>query len=437
MKIKLSFKTLKYIALAFIFIFIYGIFVIEYNFFPYKQLSNIKSQTNIYLLGFSKEIEEEKNLFSKFIKDIPWTEKIEKNTINYIPDGILNSFEVYKDDSSSFTFDRSKIILSAIEGSSIKRYSDKSYEILKGSPISKVYFENAIKKNGGIKTFLEFDGNLIILVPLVDYEKNCDFASLINLTLNKIIYNFDCLPDSLNVDFNGLGGGYVVDDKNKVLLLALGAPESYSEQIRNLSQNHLSPYGKILEISLAALKGNGEKWKIFSSGNRAILAMTQNGKNIIAVENGPRGGDEINFIERQSNYGWPLISVGDSYDLKKINKVEEEKKSVFKLPAYSFIPSIAPSTISTCPEIYAQHYQPFSCYLMGSLRGESLYFVLFKKGSEKIVSIESYRIRERIRKLEVISKNEFVVFADSGKIIFFNLKEMKNFDLLKLRDKNL
>ncbi len=43
------------------------------------------------------------------------------------------------------------------------------------------------------------------------------------------------------------------------------------------------------------------------------LAFSPSGE-LWEVEHGPRGGDELNLIERGKNYGWPLVSYGRNYN---------------------------------------------------------------------------------------------------------------------------
>jgi glucose/arabinose dehydrogenase len=43
------------------------------------------------------------------------------------------------------------------------------------------------------------------------------------------------------------------------------------------------------------------------------LAFAPDGR-LWEVEHGPRGGDELNLIEPEKNYGWPLVSYGRNYD---------------------------------------------------------------------------------------------------------------------------
>ena len=43
------------------------------------------------------------------------------------------------------------------------------------------------------------------------------------------------------------------------------------------------------------------------------LAFSPSGE-LWEVEHGPRGGDELNLIEKGKNYGWPLVSYGKNYD---------------------------------------------------------------------------------------------------------------------------
>ena len=79
-----------------------------------------------------------------------------------------------------------------------------------------------LKKNGGVKSVFKKNG---LNFALVSSKKNidCYHASLINLENSKKVFETDCLPDYENVDFNGLGGGYI--NYSDDLILTLGAPE--------------------------------------------------------------------------------------------------------------------------------------------------------------------------------------------------------------------
>lgn len=60
-------------------------------------------------------------------------------------------------------------------------------------------------------------------------------------------------------------------------------------------------------------------------------------------EHGPRGGDELNRVERGRNYGWPLVTHGMNYDGTPISDKAEAPGMVS--PVVDWTPSIAASEI--------------------------------------------------------------------------------------------
>jgi len=60
------------------------------------------------------------------------------------------------------------------------------------------------------------------------------------------------------------------------------------------------------------------------------------------AENGPMGGDELNFIEKGKNYGFPIIGYGREYNGELINNGLTAKEGL-EQPVYFWTPSIAPS----------------------------------------------------------------------------------------------
>ncbi len=88
------------------------------------------------------------------------------------------------------------------------------------------------------------------------------------------------------------------------------------------------------------------KPEIFALGFRdqqgvAIHPLT--GK-LWASEHGPRGGDEINVIEKGKNYGFPVIGYGRDYSGKPINGDKTAQDGMVQ-PVYFWTPDIAPAGI--------------------------------------------------------------------------------------------
>lgn len=88
---------------------------------------------------------------------------------------------------------------------------------------------------------------------------------------------------------------------------------------------------------------NGAKTAIYSYGHRNPqgLALHPETGQLWEHEHGPRGGDEINIIQKGKNYGWPIITYGINYSGTKIT--DETSRPGMEQPLYQWTPSIAPS----------------------------------------------------------------------------------------------
>jgi glucose/arabinose dehydrogenase len=131
------------------------------------------------------------------------------------------------------------------------------------------------------------------------------------------------------------------------LFLTLGEHFTTRDQAQNLG-NHL---GKIVHITPDGsvppdnpfVNREGAKPEIWSYGHRnpqGLALHPQTGK-LWEHEHGPRGGDEINIIEKGKNYGWPVIGYGIDYNGAKIH--QSTHKEGMEQPVKYWVPSIAPS----------------------------------------------------------------------------------------------
>jgi glucose/arabinose dehydrogenase len=82
--------------------------------------------------------------------------------------------------------------------------------------------------------------------------------------------------------------------------------------------------------------------QIWSLGHRNPLGIAFDDKGRLwEQEMGPKGGDELNLIERGGNYGYPLVSNGDHYDGRPIP--DHSTNPSYKAPKVTWTPVISPA----------------------------------------------------------------------------------------------
>ena len=143
-------------------------------------------------------------------------------------------------------------------------------------------------------------------------------------------------------------GSRLAFDKKGFLFMTVG-----NRGQKKLAQDLSSHMGKLLRLDTNGkappdnpfVKNKKAKPEIYSYGHRNPqgLFIHPETKQIYLQEHGPKGGDEINLIEKGKNYGWPVITYGRSYIGFKIG--EGTHKKGMEQPIKYWTPSIAPSSL--------------------------------------------------------------------------------------------
>jgi glucose/arabinose dehydrogenase len=120
---------------------------------------------------------------------------------------------------------------------------------------------------------------------------------------------------------------------------------------RPQAQQLNSHLGKIIRInpdgSVPAdnpfVKQSGALPEIWDIGHRNVqsAAFDDQGR-LWTVEHGPKGGDELNLVEKGKNYGWAVVSYGEEYSGEQIQGAATTREG-YEQPVYYWDPVIAPS----------------------------------------------------------------------------------------------
>ena len=286
-----------------------------------------------------------------------------------------------------------KINLNSIKSNFFKDENEQIYKVFDTVIIEEKIYVYYLKNKNNCKT-----------VNIDVAELNLKYFDFKNFFVSKECQNNEIQLGKIDsYTHNGIRG--VLFTVNNVFR---DQPENY------LSQNMNSIFGKTIFIDII----NKNK-KIFSYGHRAPQGLFTEGNLILSTEHGPKGGDEINKIEFNKNYGWPIASYGDYYITventnsntysKKPYYSKSHEKSGFEEPIYSFVPSIGISEIIRLPNEFSPHFK--NNFLVGSLNGKSLYRVKFNTNFNKLIFVEKIYIGNRIRDIKYNMKKNIIVMA--------------------------
>ena len=278
----------------------------------------------------------------------------------------------------------------------------------------------------------------VLVLGIKKEREDCKSISLdeYNITNISETFNFENQntiwksEELCNNPMENNGGGRILEYKGGYLISTGFFAQNKNSGIYKYPQDINSSFGKIIRIYKNDKKFSSE---IYSYGHRNPqgLIFSKRNNKIISSEHGPQGGDEINIINKNGNYGWPCKTWGARYDYDfKINSkiwpknLEDygcKNNSNFIEPLFSWSPSVA---ISQGIEYTGEEFSQFNNnILFGSLKAASI-FRLYVSNEMRVINYEKIFINERIRDIISSNKGQIILYTDGGNLVI--LKRIKS-----------
>lgn len=219
--------------------------------------------------------------------------------------------------------------------------------------------------------------------------------------------------DSLRMKFDARG------------LLHVGTPYSDKDYTgageNEPAQDLARPDGKILRIrddggvpaDNPFVATPGAYPYVWSYGHREPSGLTFDGAGELwSVENGPRGGDELNHVRKGRNYGWPVITWGHRYDAQPVPANPE--RDGMEQPVVSWVPSPAVSDVEWYDGAAFPRWR--GSFLVGTFKQRDLFRVTVDGDRATLVETVLHNV-DRIRDIATGPDGLVYFITDSGDLM--------------------
>ena len=204
-------------------------------------------------------------------------------------------------------------------------------------------------------------------------------------------------------------GGRMAWSSEGHLLVTTGDGWNHREAVQDVNTH----FGKVIELAFdeTASPAFPEAPLVYSYGHRNPqgLAVAKDG-TIILNEHGPRGGDEVNVIERGNNYGWPAITYGLDYNGAYVSPFTEHP--TMEQPIHIWTPSIAPSGLAIYEGEMFPEWQ--GDLFVGALVDAEVRRLEMSDGQVVSEQAEFPEISDRVRDIRIAPDGAIFVLTDGN-----------------------
>lgn len=389
-----------------------------------KSFLNNKNKTNLVEQKDSVNLKNEEEIVKK-------EEEVDRSNIYRTTSHLINVQKIIDFDFDHFALFQeqdNEIEIIAIKGNDSIMENLQPLNIYKAKlNLSSGSFEKKlilqVQNNLRATDVLVTDNKRIFISYLSVLDDKNGAQKVIELFINDNKYSFTEIFKTNTYSITGawVSGGKMIQMNENEILMGMGDNSRWGYEDNNYAEIN-TDFGKSFLINI------NDKTSIrYTKGHRNPQGLVKSDKFIIETEHGPEGGDEINLIEPNNDYGWPYVSYGakyyDQYPETPHDTLFGSHEGYTK-PIYAFIPSIGIKAIEQIPNSQDEFPNWRNDFLICSLKGIFRTKIIFddyprvvftSKLEDKSTFKEPLKKVEGCRDLQITSSG--IVLTNNGNLI--------------------
>jgi cytochrome c2 len=206
-----------------------------------------------------------------------------------------------------------------------------------------------------------------------------------------------------------VGGKLLLMDGGKLLLTLGDQGFSGIDSTQAFAQDPNADYGKTHMIDLATREHH-----VFTVGHRNPQGLYKAADGRVwETEHGPQGGDELNLLRENVNFGWPDVTYGTDYGFTAWPRSKTPgRHENYQQPAHAWVPSVG---VSDVIEIDSPLFPVWNGNLLiGSLSSRALYRTVVD--GDHVVLQEPIALNKRVRDILQMPDGRILVWSDDAAV---------------------